>query len=325
MVVKLLRDEDTLISIENLTKNFKVKGGGYLTAVDNVSIKIRKGETFGLVGESGSGKSTLGRLCLKFEEPSSGKVIYNGEDIVNIKGRKLKSFRKSAQMIFQDSFNSLNPKMKVKNIIGEGIKIHNLCNSDKEVKEKVFELLEVVGLDKEHSNRYVHEFSGGQQQRIGIARALSVNPDFIVCDEPISALDVSIQAQIVNLLVDLQKEHGLTYLFIAHDLSMVKYISTRIAVMYLGSIVELSTSENLYNGALHPYTKTLLSAIPIPDPIIEKNRKRILLDGEMPSPLDNIDGCKFSGRCPEAKDICFKKIPKFKKVDNDHYVACHNI
>jgi len=316
---------DVLLKVVNLKKYFSIKHGfgkvSHIKAVDDVSFHINKGETLGLVGESGCGKSTTGRTILRLYEPTSGKIIFNGEDIT--KGNMLK-YRKHMQMIFQDPYASLNPRMTVGDIIGEPLEIHGIAQG-KEKKERVQELLKLVGLNSEHANRYPHEFSGGQRQRIGIARALAVEPEFIVCDEPISALDVSIQAQIVNMLEDLQKEFKLTYLFIAHDLSMVKHISSRVGVMYLGKLVELSTSNELYEKPLHPYTQALLSAIPIPDPNVSKSRTRIILEGDVPSPLNPPSGCRFRTRCKYAHDRCKEEEPKLVEVSSGHYVACHLI
>lgn len=316
-----------LLEVKDLKKYFKVKKGlfspkSYVKAVDGVSFTINKGETLGLVGESGCGKTTTGRTIVKLYEPTSGKIIYNGEDITNYDYNKVLPFRRKMQMIFQDPYASLDPRMTVGDIIGEAIDIHNLAKG-KERTEKVQYLLRKVGLNSDHINRYPHEFSGGQRQRIGIARALAVEPECIICDEPISALDVSIQAQIVNMLEDLQRDLGLTYLFIAHDLSMVKHISNRVGVMYLGNLVEITDSNELYKNPLHPYTQALLSSIPIPDPDVSASKKRIVLEGEIPSPIDPPPGCKFKGRCKYAKPICSKIDPELKEVGPKHFVACH--
>jgi len=314
-------NEEYILEVKNLKKYFKA-GKGYVQAVDDVSFGIKKGETLGLVGESGCGKSTTGRTIIQLYEPTGGEVIFKGHKISHLKGKELKRFNREIQMIFQDPYASLNPRMTVADIIGEGIDIHNLY-SGKERFERIHELLETVGLNKEHANRFPHEFSGGQRQRIGIARALAVDPDFIIADEPISALDVSIQAQVVNLLQDLQKEKGLTYLFIAHDLSMVKHISDRIGVMYLGNLVELAESLELYEKPLHPYTEALLSAIPIPDPEIERSRERIILEGDVPSPINPPSGCRFRTRCSKVMPICAEVRPELQEIEPGHFVACH--
>ncbi|HEY4601808.1 MAG TPA: oligopeptide/dipeptide ABC transporter ATP-binding protein [Cerasibacillus sp.] len=313
-----------LLEVNNLKKHFKLNRQDVLKAVDGVTFNIYKGETFGLVGESGCGKSTVGRTILRLYEATEGEVKFRGEDVHAIKSKKkLKKFNRSMQMIFQDPYASLNPRMTVKDIIAEGMDIHQLTKNNKERINRVNELLETVGLNSEHGNRYPHEFSGGQRQRIGIARALAVNPDFIVADEPISALDVSIQAQVVNLLKRLQKDHGLTYLFIAHDLSMVKHISDRVGVMYLGKMAEIAPSDKLYEDPLHPYTKALLSAIPLPNPKVERTRERIILEGDLPSPVNPPSGCRFRTRCPLAMDVCRKVEPQFKEYKKNHWVACH--
>ena len=317
-----MENRKKLIEVKNLSKFFQVGKGLTLKAVDNLSFYIREGETLGLVGESGCGKSTTGRTIIRLYEPTAGDIIFDGQNIAKISKAEHKEFTKKAQMIFQDPYASLNPRMTVGDIIGEGIDIHNLMNGDKR-QARIYELLELVGLNREHASRFPHEFSGGQRQRIGIARALSIEPKFIVCDEPISALDVSIQAQVVNLLIKLQRELGLTYLFIAHDLSMVKHISDRVAVMYLGTMVELASSEELYMKPTHPYTQALLSAIPIPDPEIEKKRQRVLLEGDVPSPINPPPGCRFKGRCRYVRDICHTEMPVLKEVSPEHFVACH--
>lgn len=313
---------ENLIEVKNLKKYFKVGKNATLKAVDDVSFNIKKGETLGLVGESGCGKTTCGRTVMGLYSATDGEVLFDGVDIHKLNPHEKKKFTRRAQIIFQDPYASLNPRMTVGDIIGEGIDIHNIY-SGQERTDRIYKLLELVGLNKEHASRFPHEFSGGQRQRIGIARALAIEPDFIVCDEPISALDVSIQAQIVNLLIKLQKELGLTYLFIAHDLSMVKHISDRVGVMYLGTMVELASSHNLYEKPLHPYTQALLSAIPIPDPETERNRQRIMLEGEVPSPINPKPGCRFAARCRYAKPICHEAQPEFKEVEKDHFVACH--
>ena len=317
-----MAEKETLISLQNLSKSFRVNGG-ILKAVSNVSLDIAKGETVGLVGESGCGKSTLGRVVMGVYQPTSGKIVYDGKELHIKTGKDRFEYAKKAQMIFQDPYASLNPRMTVGSIISEGMEVHNMYTPE-ERKEKVSELLELVGLNKEHANRFPHEFSGGQRQRIGIARALAINPEFLVCDEPISALDVSIQSQVINLLIDLQKKLGLTYLFIAHDLDIVRYISDRIAVMYLGHLVELGDSDEVYNNALHPYSEALLSAVPIPDPDLEKQKKRIILEGDVPSPIDLPKGCPFVGRCRYATEECHNSKPELKEVKPGHFVACHH-
>lgn len=322
-------ENDILIEVKNLKKYF-VKNNGlfkedsYVKAVDDVSFFIRKGETFGLVGESGCGKSTTGRTIIRLYDVTGGQVIFDGEDISKLSEKKLKSYRKRIQMIFQDPYASLNSRMTVADIIGEPLDIHNICNG-KERQEKIYELLNKVGLSKDHASRYPHEFSGGQRQRIGIARAIAVNPDFIICDEPIAALDVSIQAQVVNMLGDLQEELGLTYLFIAHDLSMVQHISDRIGVMYLGNLVEVSPSDEMYENPLHPYTKALLSAIPIPDPDYSLSNNREILEGDVPSPINPPSGCRFRTRCKFAAEKCSKVVPTMKDAGDGHMVACHYV
>lgn len=313
--------DKVLLEVQNLKKYFHVSGG-ILKAVDNISFQIKKGETLGLVGESGCGKSTTGRTIIGLYEATDGKIIFDGQSAQNLSQEQRKKFTRKVQMIFQDPYASLNPRMTVGDIIGEGIDIHELYTG-KERMERIYSLLEMVGLNREHANRFPHEFSGGQRQRIGIARAMAIEPEFIICDEPISALDVSIQAQIVNLLMNLQEEKGLTYLFIAHDLSMVKHISDRVAVMYLGVMVEMTKSGELYSNPLHPYTQALLSAVPIPDPKIEKKRERIILEGDVPSPINPPAGCRFKSRCKYAMDICGKEAPVLKEVGSGHFVACH--
>ena len=312
-----------VMEVKGLKKHFKVGKNQILKAVDDVSFSIREGETLGLVGESGCGKTTCGRTVIGMYDKTGGQVLYNGKDVHALRGKEKKAFSKDVQIIFQDPYASLDPRMTVADIIAEVIDIHGLAKNSKERDEKVFNLLEMVGLNKEHANRFVHEFSGGQRQRIGIARALAVEPKFILCDEPISALDVSIQAQVANLLIKLQKELGLTYLFIAHDLAMVKHISDRVAVMYLGSMVEVAASETLYENPKHPYTEALMSAIPIADPDVEESRQRIMLEGDVPSPINTPPGCKFQGRCSKVMDICKKEAPQLKEVEKDHFVACH--
>jgi oligopeptide transport system ATP-binding protein len=312
---------ENILEVKNLKKYFDLGRGRKLKAVDNVSFTIKRGETFGLVGESGCGKSTTGRTIIRLYNATEGQVLFNGKDVHKLEGRDLKQFNRQMQMIFQDPYASLNPRMTVADIIGEGIDIHGLLKGRQRL-ERIYELLQTVGLNAEHANRFPHEFSGGQRQRIGIARALAVEPDFIIGDEPISALDVSIQAQVVNLLKKLQIERGLTYLFIAHDLAMVKHISDRIGVMYLGSLVEVAEANELYRKPLHPYTEALLSAIPIPDPEVERTRERIILEGEVPSPVNPPSGCRFRTRCPKAMPECAQITPELKEVEPGHHVAC---
>jgi oligopeptide transport system ATP-binding protein len=317
-----MAERQVLIEVKDLKKYFKVGKNAVLKAVDGVNFKIYKGETLGLVGESGCGKTTCGKTVMGLYEATGGQVIFDGTDIHSLNRREKKEFTKRAQIIFQDPYSSLNPRMTVGDIIGEGIDIHGLCHG-KEREEKIHELLELVGLNREHASRFPHEFSGGQRQRIGIARALAIEPEFIVCDEPISALDVSIQAQVVNLLIELQQKKNLTYLFIAHDLSMVKHISDRVGVMYLGNMVEFASSDELYAEPLHPYTTALMSAIPIPDPDAEKEKKRIPIEGEIPSPINPKPGCRFAARCRYATDQCRQETPELAEVKPDHFVACH--
>ena len=317
---------EKLLEVQHLQQFFPVKGKlfqtQYVKAVDDVSFYINKGETFGLVGESGCGKTTTGRTILRLYEPTGGKIIYGGKDVTHV---DFKPYRKKMQIVFQDPYASLDPRMTVGDIVGEAIDIHHLASNAKERNDKILSLLERVGLNSEHANRYPHEFSGGQRQRIGIARALAVDPEFIVCDEPISALDVSIQAQVINMFEDLQQQMGLTYLFIAHDLAIVKHISSRIGVMYLGKLVETAPSDALYANPIHPYTQSLLSAIPIPDPKQSRKRKRIVLEGDVPSPLNPPSGCRFRTRCPYAKEICAAEVPEFKEYEPGHFAACHRI
>lgn len=315
-----------LLTLNNITKHFPARGGmfkksdGVVHAVDDVSLSIEEGETFGLVGESGCGKSTLGRVIARLIEPTSGEVIFDSKDITRLKAKELKSVRRGLQLIFQDPYASLNPRMPVGEIIGEALKIHNIANG-KERGERVKKLIDIVGLPKDSAYRYPHEFSGGQRQRIGIARALALNPRFIIADEPISALDVSIQAQIINLFKDLQKEFGLTYLFITHDLRVVEYISNRIAVMYLGKIVEIGNSADIYSHPVHPYTEALLSAVPMPDP--KRKKKRIILKGDIPSPLNPPSGCRFHTRCIYAQERCRVEEPLLIPRRDNRLAACH--
>lgn len=314
---------ENLIEVKNLCKYFPAGKKRTLKAVDNVFLTIAKGETLGLVGESGCGKTTCGRTILKLYPQTSGQIFFDGQEVSNIKGKALLNFKKRAQMIFQDPYSSLDPRMTIAEIISEGMTVHNHL-SNQEKQEKVNELLGKVGLTEDYANRFAHELSGGQRQRIGIARALAVEPEFIVCDEPISALDVSIQAQIINLLIKLQKENHLTYLFISHDLSVVRHISDRVGIMYLGSMVELGSSQAIFGQPLHPYTKALISAIPEADPDSEKTRKRIPLEGEVPSPIDPPSGCKFRPRCAYATDKCAQEIPTWEEAAPGHFVACHH-
>lgn len=316
---KTLSKRTPLVEIKNLKKHFSI-GSESLKAVDGLDLTIFEGETVGLVGESGCGKSTAGRTITRLYEPTDGEVLFQGKNIFDYKQGEMSQVRREIQMIFQDPYASLNPRMKVEELIGEPLAIHGILKG-KEKKKRVEDLLKLVGLNPEHISRFPHEFSGGQRQRIGIARALALNPKFIVCDEPISALDVSIQAQVVNLLKELQKDMGLTYLFIAHDLSMVKYISDRILVMYLGRMMELSDSDSLTKDPLHPYTQALLSAVPIPDPTIK--RERIVLQGDVPSPINPPSGCVFRTRCPKAMEVCSSVIPEWKEQKPGHFVACH--
>ncbi|SHH88480.1 ABC transporter ATP-binding protein [Desulfosporosinus lacus] len=326
-MIETKKTTETLLKVENLKKYFPIKKGiavqryvGDLKAVDGVSFEIRRGETLGLVGESGCGKSTIGRVILRLLEPSKGKVIFEGKVLNELSHEEMRQMRSQMQMIFQDSYASLNPRMRVGDIIAEPILIQGV-SSRAEREKRVCKILDVVGLSPYHGARYPHEFSGGQRQRIGIARALALNPKLIICDEPVSALDLSIQAQLINLLEDLQKEYHLTYLFIAHDLSVVKHISDRVAVMYLGKIAELANSEELYKNPQHPYTIALLSAIPVPDPTVKKDR--IILKGDVPSPVNPPSGCRFHTRCPKVQSICKEQDPNFRDIGNDHFVACH--
>jgi len=322
-----MTDNNVLLRVENLVKHFPIMRGifqkqvGAVRAVDDVSFEVKRGETLGLVGESGCGKSTTGRAVLQLHRPTSGSVYYDGVDLVKLKGEELRKMRRKIQMIFQDPYASLNPRMTVGEIIREPLLVHSVA-SDAEANDRVKELLELVRLNPSFATRYPHEFSGGQRQRIGIARALALQPSFIVCDEPISALDVSIQAQVVNLLEELQDKFGLTYLFIAHDLSMVRHISDRVAVMYLGVGRVMTTHDEFYKNPLHPYSQALLSAVPIPDPVKESTRKRTILVGDVPSPANPPSGCRFRTRCPIAESICAEKRPEFREVKPGHFVAC---
>ena len=318
-------NDEILLEVKNLKKYFDISTGAFtskpLKAVDDVSFYIKKGETLGLVGESGCGKTTAGRTILNLYKPTSGDIIFNGK---KIKSRSdLKEYRTKATMVFQDPYSSLDPRMTVSDLIGEPLDVHKIYKTREERNERINELIKLVGLSSEHASRYAHEFSGGQRQRIGIARALAVNPEFIVCDEPVSALDVSIQAQIINMFQDLQEKLGLTYLFIAHDLLVVKHISNRIAVMYLGKVVELAGADEIYDNPIHPYTASLLSAVPVPDPKIARASKRIVLQGDIPSPLNAPSGCPFRTRCPYAKAECAESMPALTDRGGEHFVACH--
>ncbi len=323
------QNEDVLLEINNLKMHFPVGSGflsrkpmGYVKAVDDVSFTVKRGETLGLVGESGCGKTTTGRCILQLYKPTSGQVIFDGKELTGLDTKGMRAMRREMQVIFQDPYSSLNPRMTAGNIIGEPLIVHGLVSGKAEYREKVADLLLNVGLNPYMADRFPHEFSGGQRQRIGVARALSVSPKFIVADEPVSALDVSIQAQIINLLEDLQEQFNLTYLFIAHDLSVVRHISDRVGVMYLGHMVELAERNEIYRNPIHPYTKALLSAVPIPDPVLDAQRERVLLTGEVPSPLNPPSGCVFHPRCPEANDTCSQVLPELREVDHGHHSAC---
>ena len=322
-----MSDKKNLVEVKNLKKYFNISTGVFsskpLKAVDDVSFTIKQGETLGLVGESGCGKTTVGRTLLHLYKPTAGEIWFNDKKIETKKD--LVEYRQKSAMVFQDPYSSLNPRMTVSDIIAEPLDVHKMCDNKKERQERVLELMARVGLNSEHANRYAHEFSGGQRQRIGIARALSMKPEFIVCDEPVSALDVSIQAQVINMFDELQEQMNLTYLFIAHDLLVVRHISDRIAVMYLGKMVELADSKEIYHHPLHPYTKSLMSAVPLPDPKKARENKRIVLSGDIPSPLNAPSGCPFRTRCPYATEACAEAMPEFKEVASGHFVACHNL
>ncbi len=319
-------EKKTLVEVKNLKQYFDINMGFFsskpLKAVDDISFDIKKSETLGLVGESGCGKTTAGRSILHLYKPTGGKIIYDGHEVDK---QFLPEYRKKATMVFQDPYSSLNPRMTVSDIIAEPLDIHNMYSSKEERRDRVLELMNYVGLNSEHASRYAHEFSGGQRQRIGIARSLAVNPEFIVCDEPVSALDVSIQAQVINMFVELQEKLSLTYLFIAHDLLVVRHISDRIAVMYLGKMVELASSEEIYSHPLHPYSQSLLSSVPVPDPKIARENKRIVLSGDIPSPLNAPSGCPFRTRCRYCDSKCSEEMPEFKEVSKGHFVACHKV
>jgi len=321
-------ENQVLLKVDHLVKHFPVYRGvfqrqvGAVHAVDDISFDVRRGETFGLVGESGCGKTTAGRTIIQLYKATAGHIYFDDVDLTKVKGSDMRHMRRRIQMIFQDPYASLNPRMSIADIVSEPMIIHGVSRG-KQARERAAELLNIVQLNPGFANRFPHEFSGGQRQRIGIARALALNPELIICDEPISALDVSIQAQIINLLEDLQKQLGLTYLFIAHDLSVVRHISSRVAVMYLGIIAELASVKDLYNNPLHPYTQALLSAVPVPNPAIEEKRQRIILEGDVPSPVNPPSGCRFRTRCPLAKEICAELVPEWREVSPDHWVACH--
>ena len=319
--------QDMLVEVKHLKEYFNINTGMFaskpLKAVDDVSFSIRRGETLGLVGESGCGKTTVGRTLLHLYKPTGGEIWFDGKQIVTKKD--IAEYRQKTAMVFQDPYSSLNPRMTVADIIGEPLDVHKMYGSEAERKERILELMAQVGLNSEHANRYAHEFSGGQRQRIGIARALAMKPAFVVCDEPVSALDVSIQAQVINMFDELQDKMGLTYLFIAHDLLVVRHISDRIAVMYLGKMVELADAREIYDHPLHPYTRSLMSAVPLPDPKMARENQRIVLTGDIPSPLNAPSGCPFRTRCPHASEICAQSMPEFKDVGGGHFVACHNM
>ena len=318
---------DTLVEVRNLKEYFNISTGAFTTkplkAVDDVSFSIHRGETLGLVGESGCGKTTVGRTLLHLYKPTAGQIFFDGKEVKTKKD--VLEYRRKSAMVFQDPYSSLNPRMTVADIIGEPLDVHKMYSDKKEREEKILGLMAKVGLNSEHANRYAHEFSGGQRQRIGIARAMAMNPQFVVCDEPVSALDVSIQAQVINMFDELQEQMGLTYLFIAHDLLVVRHISDRIAVMYLGKMVELADATEIYDHPLHPYTKCLMSAVPLPDPKRARENHRIVLSGDIPSPLNAPSGCPFRTRCPYATEVCAASMPEFKEVQSGHFVACHRI
>lgn len=322
-----MTNNQPLVEVKNLKEYFNITTGLFaskpLKAVDDVSFTIKKGETLGLVGESGCGKTTVGRTLLHLYKPTAGEIWFDGKKIESKKD--ILEYRQKSAMVFQDPYSSLNPRMTVSDIIGEPLDVHKMYANQKERQERILELMNRVGLNSEHANRYAHEFSGGQRQRIGIARALSMKPEFVVCDEPVSALDVSIQAQVINMFDELQEQMGLTYLFIAHDLLVVRHISDRIAVMYLGKMVELADAKEIYDHPLHPYTKSLMSAVPLPDPKKARENKRIVLSGDIPSPLNAPSGCPFRTRCPYATQACSESMPEFKEVSSGHFVACHNM
>jgi oligopeptide transport system ATP-binding protein len=327
MATKEVNNNETLLHVDDLKMHFPIYRGvfqrqvGAVRAVDGISFDVKRGETLGLVGESGCGKSTTGRTILQLYKPTAGEVVFDGTDLIHLKGEQLRQMRRKMQMIFQDPYASLNPRMTVAQLVGEPLMVHNVATGA-EIDERVKYLLELVNLNPAFASRYPHEFSGGQRQRIGVARALALQPSFIICDEPISALDVSIQAQVVNLLEELQEQFNLTYLFIAHDLSMVKHISDRVAVMYLGVIVELASRDELYSKPLHPYTQALLSAVPIPDPVADAKRQRVILQGDVPSPANPPSGCRFRTRCPIAEAVCAETRPEFREIRPGHFVAC---
>lgn len=325
--MKEVKNEQPLLEVEHLKEYFNINVGLFrskpLKAVDDVSFSIKNGETLGLVGESGCGKTTVGRTLLHLYKPTDGIIRYRGQEIKT--AADIKEFRKKAAMVFQDPYSSLNPRMTVADIIGEPLDVHKLYSSKRERQDRILELMSQVGLNSEHAARYAHEFSGGQRQRIGIARSLAVNPEFLVCDEPVSALDVSIQAQVINMFDELQDRLGLTYLFIAHDLLVVRHISNRIAVMYLGKMVELADAAEIYERPLHPYSQSLMSAVPVPDPKIARANKRIVLSGDIPSPLNAPSGCPFRTRCPYAKEQCAEQVPEFREISAGHFAACHRV